>query len=68
MYARCENCGAEIEPREDSMFLWRCPSCGDLDPSCGMRCETCGTLEEYWGGDALMCPRCFFADDDDEDQ
>jgi hypothetical protein len=64
MYARCttfdprdgSECAAEIEPMDDGR--WQCPNCGPLDPSDGTRCDECGTIETYWGGDNLVCPRC----------
>jgi hypothetical protein len=64
-YARCaafdprygNECNGELEPLDEGG--WRCPNCGDLDPSIdGTRCDACGTIEENWGGDNLVCPRC----------
>jgi hypothetical protein len=58
--------GAEIqpvapdaEPEAYEIAPWRCPNCGLLPPSDqGCRCDDCGTIEELWGGDNLVCPRC----------
>ena len=61
MHAHCDECGSEIEPVEGATLVmeWRCPSCGVLDPAVyGSRCDECGTVEEWWGGDDLVCPRC----------
>jgi DNA-directed RNA polymerase subunit RPC12/RpoP len=64
-YARCttfdprsgNECWGELEPLDEGG--WRCPNCGVLDPSIdGSRCDECGTIEENWESDNLVCPRC----------